>query len=547
MSYSLDKERRILERRARTDPAAKERLQAHNRGTDYAHLPKLPFTAEALQASVCKDSFYEFVVHFWDTVIHEPPVWNWHMRVLCDTLQEAAERVIAKVPKAHDIVINIPPGTSKSTICSVMFPAWLWTRKASLRSICASYSFPLALDLSRKSRDVVQSDKWKKLFGSIELREDQNAKGYFLNEQGGSRYAVGTNGTVTGFHADVIIVDDPLDPNRAFSEADLKSANRWVTETLLTRKTDKAVTLTILIMQRLHENDPSAVMIKKSQVEHGTPVKHINLPAEITDDKRNRVRPRILRENYVDGLLDPIRLPRSVLQAMRVDLGEFAYSCQMLQHPVPLTGGMFKFERLLIDVPPQLKHFTELVRFWDKAGTAPPAKGSRRDRSAHTVGVLLGFHKPTSMYWVLDVVRGQWESAQREQIILQAAIADRNALGGKKTPAARRYIVGVEQEPGSGGKESAQNTVRSLRGFRVRAVRPMGDKALRADPFSVQVNGGNVRMVAATWNQVYLNEMQYFPNSTTKDQIDASSGAFTLISSPRVRVGAYDFSTTEED
>jgi len=98
--------------------------------------------------------------------------------------------------------------------------------------------------------------------------------------------------------------------------------------------------------------------------------------------------------------------------------------------------------------------------------------------------------------------------------------------------------IGLEQEPGSGGKESAESTVRNLRGWRVRVDRPTGDKSLRADPFSVQVNNGNVSMVRGDWNEDYIEELRYFPFSKYKDQVDASSGAFNILAGRNIRAGA---------
>ncbi len=470
---------------------------------------------DALEASITRDSFHEFVLRFWDTFIPEKLVHNWHIEVLCETLQDVAERLFRGEPKKHDLVINIPPGTSKSSVASIMFPAWVWTKMPTARSLCASYSYPLALDLSRKSRDVVQSEKWIRLFGDVELREDQNSKGYFVNKHGGMRYAVGTDGTITGFHGHFLIVDDPIDPRRVASEAELKSANSFVTETLGSRKVNKETSVTILIMQRLHQNDPSAVLLEMA--ERGNPVRHINLPAEITGSGMDVVRPRKYAKCYKEGLLDPTRLNRKVLEATKVTLGQFGYAGQMLQNPVPLGGGMFKVDRLLVDVPPPLASFKSLVRGWDKAGT--------RGGGAYTAGVLIG-RDAKDHFWVLDVVRGQWDSNAREKVIKQTAILD-----GKRT------VVGLEQEPGSGGKESAQATLRNLAGWRVRIERPTGEKTIRADPYSVQVNGGNVSIKAGLWSRAYIDELQFFPFSTYKDQVDASSIAFSLLTQTKTRVG----------
>jgi predicted phage terminase large subunit-like protein len=176
---------------------------------------------------------------------------------------------------------------------------------------------------------------------------------------------------------------------------------------------------------------------------------------------------------------------------------------------------MFKTTRIEIDAPP--KFFITKTRYWDKAGT----KGG----GAYTAGVLMGKSKD-NLYWILDVVRGQWDSSEREKKIRQTAEIDGTAV---------KQVV--EQEGGSGGKESAENTIRNLAGFRVFADRPTGDKILRADPFSVQVNAGNVRMVKAEWNLEYVHELTLFPMSKYKDQTDASSGAFADLAKAKRRIG----------
>lgn len=462
-----------------------------------------------LRASVLRDDFYEFVKEFWDVVSPEEPVWNWHIEFICRDLQVAAENLMEGNPKLYDILANVPPGTSKSTICSIMFPAWAWTRMPTCKFICTSYSHILALDLSLKCRDVVTSEKYTRLFGDIQLREDQNTKGYFVNAFGGSRFCVGTNGTVTGFHGHIIISDDPINPEETTSEAELKKAARFNNVTLSQRKVDKARAFTVTIMQRLHQADPSAILLEKAE-SGKIKLRHICLPAEIDDSNYRDVRPRGWRQYYKDGLLDEQRLSHTVLREAREHLMEYGYAGQMLQRPVPAGGGTFKIDAFVLEpIAPPLRHFKRLVRYWDKAGTK---KGG-----AYTVGALMG-RAPDGRFWVLDVVRGQWEASQREAMIRQTAELD-----------GRQVTVAVEQEPGSGGKESAIGTAQRLAGFRVQLDRPTGDKESRADFFAVQVNGGYVSMLKAEWNKQFLDELQHFPESRYKDQVDASSGAFAVL------------------
>lgn len=467
-----------------------------------------------LVRSICKDCFFEFVKEFWSTVIQEEPIWNWHIEYLCGKIQQRAERVFAGLPKEQDLIVNVPPGTTKSTIFSVLFPAWAMTRMPHARILVSTHTDNLGMDLSRRSRDVIKSEKYQRCFPEIQIRDDQDTKGYWANTAGGWRLTCTIGGkNPMGFHAHFLIVDDPIDPQKVHSDAEITEANRFMNEVLPSRKVNKRVSVTFLIMQRLHQNDPTGNWLSQMAGD----VEHVCLPA----DTSYKVIPSSLAENYVDGLLDPIRLPRSVLKREE-KRGSFFYSGQYGQDPVPLSGGMFRVHRLHIDIPPV--SFRRIVRYWDKAGTLGDG--------AFTVGVKMGLepasHGDEPKFWILDVVRGQWESSERERIIKHTAMLD-----GKSV------IIGVEQEPGSAGKESAENTAKRLAGYRVRLDRPTGDKAERADPYSVQVNSGNVYLKkGAEWIQDYIDEMRHFPDSTYKDQIDASSGAFAILTKTKAVVGA---------
>tara|TARA_R100000808_G_scaffold6960_3_gene20363 strand:+ start:1175 stop:2653 length:1479 start_codon:yes stop_codon:yes gene_type:complete len=483
---------------------------------------KPSFSEIDLVRSICEESFFEFLKEFWDTIIPEEPVWNWHVEYMCSQLQQMAERVFLNESKRYDLIVNISPGSTKSTIASVAFPAWTWTRMPTARHICGSHAFDLGMDLSRKCRDIIQvqdrrhgKPSYQDCWPHIQLREDQNTKGYFANTMGGMRKSVTVGGkSPVGFHGHFLIIDDPIDPQKVLSDAEIKNANDWMNETLPSRKVDKNITPMILIMQRLHQNDPTGNRLSKG--EDGGKVKHVCLPADM--EEGYEVKPRFLRRRYVNGLMDPHRMSRDVLKEARSQLGEFGYSGQYGQSPVPLGGSMFKTDRIVIDDQPHETRMKKRVRFWDKAGTA--------GGGAYTVGALLGIDSD-DRYWVLDIVRGQWDSSERERVIEQTAHLD-----GKKV------VIGIEQEPGSGGKESAESTVRRLAGFRIRVDRPTGDKAWRADPFSSQVNGHNVSIARADWNNIFLEELRFFPASTYKDQVDAASGAFNLIASIPKKVGA---------
>lgn len=470
------------------------------------------FSEDELTASICRSSFWEFVKEFWDEIIPEKPVWNWHIKYLCNMIQSEVEKVFRGEPREHDIIINVPPGTTKSTIFSVMLNAWALTRMPSFKFLGASYAYNLAQDLSRKTRDLVKCAKYQRLFAKVRVREEQDAKGHFITDKGGLRFAVGSGGVVIGMHFHLIVIDDPIDPQRSTSDTELKEVNRWIENTLSQRKVDKAITLTVIVMQRLSENDPSGYKLDKKK-KGEEKIKHIRLPAELIDD--DMPSPRWLVKKYKNGLLDTRRLSRKVLDTER-KRGQYFYAGQYLQRPVPAEGGMFKVENIEIAPPPT--KFKKIVRFWDKAATV--------DDGAHSVGFKMA-QDLYGRYWILNVKRGQWDSGRRERNILQTARVD-----------GFRTIVGLEQEGGSGGKESAQETAKRLAGFRVKITRPSGDKVARADSFSVQVNIGNVLMAPGDWNETLLDEFRHFPNSKYKDQVDAASGCFSLLIQASIEVGA---------
>jgi len=458
-------------------------------------------------------SLYEFIKYFFSLVSPHPFQPNWHIAYLCQQLEIVAENVANHRPREYDMIINVPPGTTKTITCSIMFPVWCWTKWPWMRFICSSYSAQLSLESATYSRDLIQSQMFQEVYPELAIKDDKNTKSNFVivqkgtgrNKQdivGGNRYSTSVGGTLTGFHGDILIVDDPLNPGEAASDVGVKNANYWVEQTLSTRKTNKAVTPTILIMQRLHQDDPSGHMLAKQKEN----VKHISLPGECRNFAK-QVKPPELIHNYIDDLLDPKRLPWSVLLDMEADLGQYGYAGQIGQDPTPPGGGMFKVDHfMLTETQPHPSKFVSTVRYWDKAAT--------QGDGAYTVGVKMA--RLTDGFWiVLDVKRGRWSTHERERIIKEVALMDGEGVD-----------IWIEQEPGSGGKESAEGTIRNLAGFRVYSERPTGDKEFRADPYSVQVNNGAFLLLKGLWNYDYIEEHRFFPYSTYKDQVDASSGAF---------------------
>lgn len=476
------------------------------------------------QAELCRRSFFHFMKTFWGEISGEEPKWNWHIPYLCGELQKVAERVSRREPAEYDLIINIPPGSTKSTTCTVMFPVWCWTNWPWMQFIASSYSGALSLEHSVKSRDVVKSDKFQRLFPDMSIKLDKDTKTNFAIiyrgedgelKIGGSRFATSVGGSVTGFHGHILIVDDPINPEQSVSAIELQKANDWLDQTLSTRKIDKAIVPTVLIMQRLHQIDPTGHFLEKMKTLKKK-IRHICLPGEIVNYKEF-LNPPELEEYYIDGLLDPIRMPMDVLEKMEMDLGQYGYASQIGQNPAPAGGGMFKVDMFNFQDPSwfQQNMIVRTIRYWDKAGT-------EGGKGAMTSGTKMHILK-NRKFCISDVKSGRWGTDEREAIIRATAEAD-----------GYNVEICVEQEPGSGGKESAQSTIRNLAGFKVSAERPTGDKIYRADPYSVQVNNGNVILLKGAWNSLFIEEHKYFPVGKLKDMVDSTSGAFSQLVSRKV-------------
>lgn len=470
----------------------------------------------AIEQEASRRSLATFVKLAWHVL--EPAqryVHSWHIDAVCEHLEAVTHGDLTR------LLINVPPGTMKSMLVNVFWPAWEWgpLGYASMRFIGASHSEALATRDNLKMRRLVQSE-WYQERWPTPLTGDQNAKTYYETEATGFRLSCPVS-SMTGRRGDRVAWDDPHSVEAAISDAHRETALRVFTETLPTRLNNPDSSAIIIVMQRLHEEDVAGYIL-----EHDLGYEHLMLPMEFEPERRCRTSLGFEDPRTEDGeLLFPARFPREVVDRDKKVMGNYATAGQFQQRPAPRTGGFFAWEQLeVVDkVPPIVAY----VRYWDKAGTKGVNSAKAREGSARTAGVLMG--KGTDgRYYVLDVHAGRWEAPEREAQIRAKAETD-----------PPNTSVWVEQEPGSGGKESAQSTVKNLAGYNIRSETASGDKALRAEPYSVQVEAGNVKLYRGTWNQEFIDEHKTFPRGKLKDQIDGASGAFNKLTrwseGPRVR------------
>jgi len=282
----------------------------------------------------CKKSFKHFVKTFWKEAISTDVVWNWHMDEICDVVEVNDKRLFKGLPKLNDVIINVPPGTSKTMLVSILATCWDFANKPSIRIGIGSHSDKVILGISDKISLVMNSDKYKSYFPDVKIRQDLNNKHNFKTESQGELWVFTTKSDITGLHFDKINLDDIINPKGVKSDVEIYNVNTtFLSETISNRKTDPDITLTYLTMQRLSMKDPTAFLL---DLEPDT--LHVCIPA--TDEYT--IKPSHLRSNYVDGLLDPKRLSRKVLAQKRKRMTEKIFQAQYGQAPVPLGGNTIK-------------------------------------------------------------------------------------------------------------------------------------------------------------------------------------------------------------
>lgn len=413
------------------------------------------------------------------------------MDVLCDEVQAIYERVIARQPKEYDLIINIPPGTSKSTIATVMAPVWSWTRDSSLRHITGSYSDSLSTEHSVKSRDIVKSEKFKLYFPDIQLKKDEDNKTNYKTTNGGQRYATSVGGSITGTHAHIITIDDPLNPKQAASEAELNTANEFFSSTLPTRKVDKSITPLILIMQRLAVNDPTGYLLSKGKEN----IRKVCLPATLS----NSVSPVEYRSKYINGYLDPVRLGENILREMKIDLGSAGFAGQMDQQPVPPGGLLIKedwFEIVDKQIP------SNVIRKF-QLDTAYTIK-QENDPSG-----ILGYYVENNTVFITIAESNRFEFP--ELIKWLQVFTLNNGY---------THSSMIRVEPKASGKSVVQQLNRETKLNIIESEAPEKDKITMVNTISPKLEAGRVKLHRGFWNKDFITQITSFPKAPHDEYVD---------------------------
>lgn len=443
-----------------------------------------------LRAELYRKSFYDFVLDAFK-VLHNNSelVSNWHIELLCNRLQQEAERIVKKEKRKKHLLINVPPRTLKSELVNVFFSVYLWILDDSLQFISSSYSASLSINLSTQARRIIESDWFKIHFPNVVISKDENTKSKYTTPNGGLRYSTSTGGTVTGMGADVIVIDDPQNPQLARSDIERENANRFFNETLRSRLNNPDKGVFIVIMQRLHEKDLTGMLLDLEPDKW----EHICLPAEISDN----VKPIKLKENYVDGLLFKDRLSLSTLNGFKTGLGSYGYSGQYMQLPSPADGGILKrnWFNIVDEIP-----IGKIDFFLDTAYT---------DKSNNDATSLLAATFVNNNIYILNVkeVRLEFPDLIKEiQVFVQ--------IYGY-TNQSRVYV-----EPKASGKSIAQQLKKNTGLNIIEDKPPTQDKVSRVSSISPIIESGRVYLKDGRYINSFLDQCASFPNAAHDDMVD---------------------------
>lgn len=455
-------------------------------------------------------SFAEFVKAAWHVIEPGTPLkWNWHLDAMCAHLE-----AISRGKLRPRLIINVPPGSSKSTIVSVLWQAWEWgpLGKRHLRYVSTSYDLVNVKRDTGKTLDLIRSRWFQSLWPEVELKTEGVLA--FSNYDTGSRLGVAFK-SVTGKRGDRLIVDDPHSILGAESDTQRDGAVTSFIEGGLNRTNDWETSAIVIVMQRLHENDLTGALLAR---DYG--FIHLCIPMEFEEARRCTTalqvpdpdRPGQKKDwtdprSYEGEIMDPVRVPPAAIADLKKS-GEYMWNGQYQQRPAPREGGMFKVD--LLGIVERAPAGGETCAGWDLAG-------SKRKKSPYTVRVLMT--RVGGDIYIRHVERRHTNPTEVEAMIEEISIRDRAEVPSVK--------ISVPQDPGFGGKAFKWRVSEILMGFNYVCTPETGDKVTRAEPFAAQVGAERVYLVRGAWNSVFIEELRNFPGANLKDQVDASSRAFS--------------------
>lgn len=475
---------------------------------------------ELIRRRIPRIRLYDFGKQAWPIIEPSTPlIENWHMGAVAEHLEAVALGQIRK------LIINQPPGTSKSTWLSVMWQPWIWTFWPGFRGIFTAYHGPLATRDCMKSRRIIDSKWYKEEFAfDWAITHDQNEKTLFENTATGIRQSFGRGTGGLGFRGHAVACDDPINADDVKSPKERKKCIDWWNETISQRGSDPKTFMLIVTMQRLHDEDLSGYLIKQGGYQL------LKLPTEY-NPKRSVMTVRIVEGQEVvwedprtetGELIDKQRYsPELVAEAKRIL--HTAYSGQHDQEPALTTGNIFKKDRW---------------RFWKPDGVAPasnyprptdcwdgPAIPLPLEFDDTLISIDCSFKKTTDGS---KVAFGAW-ARKAARFFRLGGLSRRmdftEMLFALKIFCNLYPMCGTKLvEDKANGPALISIMQEEIAGLEPRE--PRGSKEARAHAISYIQNSGNVYIQDGDPdNEEYISEMSLFPNGTTDDMVDETTQA----------------------
>ena len=416
---------------------------------------------------------------------------NWHIEAIAFHLEQVRRGKIKR------LIINLPPRSLKSIICSVAYPAFVMGHDPSARVIAVSYGTELATKLANDFRAILQSPRYRRLFPGTQISRAKNTEAEVATTENGFRLATSVGGTLTGRGGQLFLIDDPLKPQDALSDSKRQNANDWFYNTLLSRADDKATGAVIVVMQRVHLDDLAGMLMRVSD---GWTV--LNLPAIAEQDERIQIGEDLYHFRRSGDLLHPQREPMVVLDSLRAELGSDIFSAQYQQNPIPPGGNMIKRDWVWrYDFLPIRTSATRIVQSWDTASK----DGGANDWSVCTTWMI---HE--RRFYLMDVCRARMNyPTLKARAIALAEFYEPSKIFIEDTGVGTGLIPELK-----------------LLGLPAIAVTPERNKIARMSIQTAKFEAGLVLFPRnAPWLPTLETELFSFPGSRHDDQIDSISQA----------------------
>ena len=286
-----------------------------------------PALYAAFAKKALERSFKLFVRDAWRHVDPKPFRENWHIDAICDHLQAVHEGDINR------LVINVPPGSAKSLLASVFYPAWVWATRPQCAFVSTSFSMRRSAKDSRRMRKLVMSDWYQKRW-PIAFAHDQNEKVSFENTKGGTRIAEPFT-QMTGARGNCVIIDDPHSVDGAKSVAERSSTVETFLDAIPNRLNDLDEDAIIVIMQRLHEEDVTGAILDRPDLGY----EHLVIPMEYEGPSSPTCIGWTDPRTKDGELMHPNLFSEGAIKKLKASYTPTTYAGQYQQRPAPKDDG----------------------------------------------------------------------------------------------------------------------------------------------------------------------------------------------------------------